>query len=190
MRLARAFDRQDDPAETALRRLLTPIVKYWICKRGPPLAAEAMEVLGGNGYVEECPLPRLYREMPVNSIWEGSGNVMCLDVMRAAQKSPEALALLEGEIAAARGGDARLDRAAADLRAALAAGATGEEGARALTERLAIALQASLLVRFAPPEVAEAFCAARLGDARGLCFGTLPPASRPDAIIARAAPAT
>ena len=86
MRLARAFDRQDDEDEAALRRLLTPAVKYWVCKRGPTLAAEAMEVLGGNGYVEESPMPRIYREMPVNSIWEGSGNIMCLDVLRAAQQ--------------------------------------------------------------------------------------------------------
>jgi putative acyl-CoA dehydrogenase len=186
MRLARAFDGQDDPAETALRRLLTPIAKYWICKRGPMLAAEAMEVLGGNGYVEDWPLARLYREMPVNSIWEGSGNVMCLDVLRAAQKSPAALALVEQELAAARGADARLDGAAEALLAGLAAASGDEEGARRLTERLALALQAALLVRFAPPAVASAFCAARLGGERGATFGTLPAGTDLEAILARA----
>ena len=116
MRLARAFDRQDSDEEAALRRLLTPAVKYWICKRGPVLAAEAMEVLGGNGYVEESAMPRIYREMPVNSIWEGSGNVMCLDVLRALQKAPQALAMIEAELAAARGGNTGFDRFAAKLR--------------------------------------------------------------------------
>jgi putative acyl-CoA dehydrogenase len=186
MRLARAFDGQDDPGETALRRLLTPVAKYWICKRGPTLAAEAMEVLGGNGYVEDWPLARLYREMPVNSIWEGSGNVMCLDVLRAAQKSPAALALVEQELAAARGADTRLDRAAAAIVASFSRAPDDEAGARRLTEQLALALQAALLVRFAPPAVGSAFCAARLGEERGASFGTLPAGTDVEAILARA----
>ena len=186
LRLARAFDRQDDDAEAALRRLLTPAVKYWVCKRGPALAAEAMEVLGGNGYVEECPLPRIYREMPVNSIWEGSGNVICLDVLRAAQKTPDAIELAFAEIAEATG-NPLLDEFAERLRTTFADRRDPETRARRLTGRLALAFQASLLVRFAPPAVADAFCASRLaGD--GHAFGTLPAGTDFDAIIGRGMP--
>ncbi len=188
MRLARAFDRQDSGEEAALRRLLTPAVKYWICKRGPVLAAEAMEVLGGNGYVEESPMPRIYREMPVNSIWEGSGNIMCLDVLRAAQKTPRALAMIEAELAAARGGDARLDRFATRLRQEMADATDVEARARRLTENLALAMQGALLVRFAPAAVADAFCASRLERDWGGAFGTLPRGTDFDAIIRRAQP--
>jgi putative acyl-CoA dehydrogenase len=188
LRLARAFDRQDDPGETALRRLMTPAAKYWICKRSIALAGEAMEVLGGNGYVEESLMPRLYREMPVNSIWEGSGNVMCLDVLRALQRTPEAADALRAELAPARGGDPRLDRFLARVDEALAA-RPDEAQARRLAEMIVLAVQGALLARFAPPEIADAFCASRLEGERGGAFGALPPALDLRAIIDRAAPA-
>ena len=188
LRMARAFDRQDDDAETAFRRLVTPAAKYWICKRAVAFGGEAMEVLGGNGYVEESPMPRLYREMPVNSIWEGSGNVMCLDVLRALTRTPEAGEALRGELAAARGGDARLDRFIAALEAALA-GRPDEAQARRLAEMLVLALQGALLVRFAPAAIADGFCASRLAGERGGAFGTLPAGIDTHAIVERAAPA-
>jgi putative acyl-CoA dehydrogenase len=187
IRLARAFDAQDDPAETALRRLLTPAAKYWVCKRGPMLAAEAMEVLGGNGYVEESAMPRIYREMPVNSIWEGSGNVMCLDMLRALERAPEAREALSLELAAARGADPRLDRHLADLETCLAARPLESE-ARGLAEAIMLAVQAALLVRSAPGAVADAFCAGRLGGRHGGAFGTLPRGTDAGAIVGRAAP--
>ena len=189
MRLARAFDQQDDTAETSLRRLLTPAVKYWLCKRGPTFAAEAMEVLGGSGYVEESVMPRIYRQMPLNSIWEGSGNIMCLDVLRAASKTPQAMQLLFIELAAAQGGDARLDHFVGKLHAELADTSDFEARARRLTEHLALALQGALLVRFAPHAVADAFCASRLGGDWGGAFGTLSRKTDFDAIIDRAMPA-
>ena len=190
MRLARAFDQQDHPGETSLRRLLTPAVKYWLCKRGPTFAAEAMEVLGGSGYVEESVMPRIYRQMPLNSIWEGSGNIMCLDVLRAAAKTSEAMQLLFIELADAHGGDARLDRFVAKLHAELIATSDVEARARSLTERLALALQGALLVRFAPHVVADAFCASRLGGDWGGAFGTLSGKTDCDAIINRVMPTT
>jgi putative acyl-CoA dehydrogenase len=189
LRMARAFDAQDDAGETALRRLLTPAAKYWICKRGSMVAAEAMEVLGGNGYVEESILPRIYREMPVNSIWEGSGNVMCLDVLRSLARSPDSGAALMAELAPARGADARLDRAIAGLETAFSGkAAIDESGARRLTEQLILTLQGALLERNAPPAVADAFCATRLGEARAGAFGAVPPGLDTGAIIARADP--
>ncbi|HZB90957.1 MAG TPA: isovaleryl-CoA dehydrogenase [Stellaceae bacterium] len=187
LRMARAFDRQDDAGETAFRRLATPAAKYWVCKRSITAAGEAMEVLGGNGYVEESMMPRLYREVPVNSIWEGSGNVMCLDVLRALERTPEAGEALRAELAAAKGGDARLDRFAAALETSLAA-RPAEAEARRLAERIVLALQASLLVRFAPAPVADAFCASRLDGDHGGAFGTLPAGLDLHAIIDRAAP--
>ncbi|HYM33440.1 MAG TPA: isovaleryl-CoA dehydrogenase [Candidatus Cybelea sp.] len=187
IRLARAFDAQDDASETAFRRLMTPAAKYWICKRGPILAAEAMEVLGGNGYIEESIMPRLYREMPVNSIWEGSGNVMCLDVLRALQRSPDSIAVYRAEVAAAKGADARLDAYIGKLDAEFAGGA-GEADARRLTERLVRALQGSLLVRHAPHAVADAFCASRLDGDWGATFGTLGANLDCAAIVGRAMP--
>jgi putative acyl-CoA dehydrogenase len=188
LRLARAFDRQDDPGETAFRRLMTPAAKYWICKRGITLAGEAMEVLGGNGYVEDSLMPRIYREMPVNSIWEGSGNVMCLDVLRALQRTPEAGEALRAELAPARGTEARLDRFLERLDSTLAA-RPGEAQARRLAEMLVLAVQGALLVRFAPPAVADAFCASRLASDRSGAFGTLPAGIDAAAIVERAAPA-
>jgi putative acyl-CoA dehydrogenase len=190
LRLARAYDRQDDLAETAFRRAATPAAKYWICKRGPTAVAEAMEVLGGNGYVEESVFPRLYREAPVNSIWEGSGNVMCLDVLRALAREPKALEAVRAELTAAAGADRRLDGHVSALDAELdrGGGEAGEAQARRLVERLALALQGALLVRHAPPAVADAFCASRLAGDSGRAFGTLPPGTDFGAILQRARP--
>ncbi|HWI26180.1 MAG TPA: isovaleryl-CoA dehydrogenase [Stellaceae bacterium] len=187
LRMARAFDRQDDAGETAFRRLVTPAAKYWVCKRSVAFAGEAMEVLGGNGYVEESMMPRLYREVPVNSIWEGSGNIMCLDVLRALTRTPEAGEALRAELALARGGDQRLDRCAASLEATLSRGPE-ESQARRLAETMVLALQAALLVRFAPPAVADAFCATRLEGGQGGAFGTLPVGLDLRTIVERAAP--
>jgi putative acyl-CoA dehydrogenase len=193
MRLARAFDEADSGNAAALpfKRMATAVLKYWICKRAPVHAAEALECLGGNGYVEEWPLARLYREAPLNSIWEGSGNIQCLDVLRALQKTPDALGALLWETAQARGGDARLDIYTTTLREDLGRldPAEVEVRARHLVERLALALQASLLIRHAPPAVADAFCATRLAGEGGRAFGTLPPGSDVEAILERAAPA-
>jgi putative acyl-CoA dehydrogenase len=185
MRLARAYD---SGADAPFRRLATAVLKFWTCKRAPVHAAEALECLGGNGYVEEWGLARLYREAPLNSIWEGSGNVQCLDVLRAIQKSPESLAALFSEIRAAQGGDARLDTFALDLRADLGRAEELETRARRLVERLALALQGSLLVRHAPAEVASAFCATRLTGDGGRAFGTLPAGTDFGAILERHAP--
>ena len=182
MRLARAYDAE---ADAPFRRLATAVLKYWTCKRAPVHAAEALECLGGNGYVEEWGLARLYREAPLNSIWEGSGNVQCLDVLRAIQRSPESLAALIEEIGEARG-DLRLDGYVRDLRRELADLKDLETRARRLVERLALALQASLLVRHAPIAVADAFCASRLGGDAGRAFGTLPAGTELGAILERA----
>ena len=185
LRLARCFDHPDDPLESALGRLLTPAGKYWICKRGPMLGAEAMEVMGGNGYVEDGPLARLYREFPVNSIWEGSGNVMCLDVLRALGKNPqESRAALEAELAPAAALDARFAAYVARLGDDL--GRAGEAGARRIAERLVIAVQGALLLRHAPPFVAEAFLASRIAQDAGGAFGRLPEGLDVEAILARA----
>jgi putative acyl-CoA dehydrogenase len=187
-RLAHAYDHQADAGETALRRLLTPVAKYWICKRAPTLALEAMEVLGGNGYVEESLMPRIYREMPVNSVWEGSANVICLDVRRAMEKSPEASDALLAEIRSASGANPPLDRFITTLEADLRAAPQTEEGlARRLVGRMAVGLQAALLVRFAPPAVSDAFCASRLENEAGGTFGMLPPGIDRRAIVDRAA---
>jgi putative acyl-CoA dehydrogenase len=182
MRLARAFDEDDH----AFRRLATAVSKYWVCKATPPLAAEALECLGGNGYVEESGLPRLFRESPLNSIWEGSGNVNCLDVLRAIEREPESLAAFRTEVELARGGNAHLDAALADLGAELAD--SEESRARRLVERLALCLQASLLVCDAPAEVADAFCATRLAGEGGRAYGTLPRGIDTAAIVERHRP--
>ena len=189
MRLARAYDRRDDPAETAFRRLITPAAKFWVCKRGPFAVAEAMEVLGGNGYVEEGPLSRLSREIPLNSIWEGSGNVMCLDVLRAAAKAPDALDILFAEIGRAAGADRRLDAHAAAVKGLLATQGLIESQARRLVEAMILALQGALLVQHGDAAVADAFCASRLDGDHGGAFGTLPAASNLRRIAERARPA-
>ena len=170
LRLARAWDEDD----IAFRRLATAVSKFWICKRTPAHVAEALECLGGNGYVEESQLPRLYRESPVNSIWEGSGNVNALDVLRALAREPESVAAFLAEVELAAGADPRLDAAIAKVKDELADGADQEPCARRLVERLALALQGSLLVRHGDEAVAAAFCSSRLGDG-GAVFGTLPP---------------
>ena len=163
IRLAAAVDGIADPHEAALRRIALPLAKFWVCKRTPFMVAEALECLGGNGYVEESVLPLLYREAPLNSVWEGSGNVNALDVLRALSREPEVLEAWITEVGLARGADPRLDRAIDDALALLGDEATLEGSARRLAGRMAACLQGSLLVRFAPPEVADAFCASRLG---------------------------
>ncbi len=183
LRLARAYDRRaaGDEREAAFARIATAVAKYWVCKRGPGHAAEALECLGGNGYVEESVLPRLYRQQPLLSIWEGSGNVVCLDVLRAARREPEAVEALLDEVRLA--GDAR---ATALAEAALAE--LDEPTARIAVERLALALQASLLVRHAPAAVADAFCASRLSGGGRLGYGTLPRGSELETIVERHRP--
>ena len=179
MRLARAYDRRGtDEREAAFARIATAVAKYWICKRGPGHAAEALECLGGNGYVEESGMPRLYRQQPLQSIWEGSGNVVCLDVLRALRREPESLEALLDEIALA--GEPDLSKAAEQ-----AAAEDDEARARHTVERLALALQASLLARHAPTAVADAF-RARTGSA----YGTLPAGVDAAAIVERHRPRT
>ncbi|HWE45117.1 MAG TPA: isovaleryl-CoA dehydrogenase [Caulobacteraceae bacterium] len=185
-RLARAFDAQDDPAEGLLRRLATAAAKFWVCKRGPILAAEALEVLGGNGYVEDSGMPRLYRELPVYSIWEGSGNVVCLDVLRAIRREPAAIDALEAELTLARGADGRLDARIDDVLAA-GRGELTESELRRFCRILTVTLQAALLARHAPDFVADGFIASRF-DAGGGAFGLLPRGLDLDAIVARASP--
>jgi putative acyl-CoA dehydrogenase len=189
VRLAAAVDATDDPHEAALRRIALPLAKFWVCKRTPGFVAEALECLGGNGYVEESGLPLRYREAPLNSVWEGSGNVNALDVLRAMAREPEALAAWITEVGRARGGDARLDLAVDDTLALLGETGSQEAGARRLAGRMAACLQGALLVRFAPPEVADAFCGSRLGTSYDGTFGTLTsPVTDLQAIVERATP--
>ncbi|MFE2941972.1 acyl-CoA dehydrogenase family protein [Streptomyces sp. NPDC059255] len=187
LRLAAAYD-ADTEEERAFLRLAVPTAKYWVTKRGTPLAAEALECLGGNGYVEESGMPRLLRESPLNSIWEGSGNVQALDVLRALQREPAALNAFLQEVGKARGADHRLDGAIKALLTELADLAGIEARARRLVERMALVLQGSLLVRWAPPEVADAFCASRLGGDWGAAFGTLPHTLDLASVVERARP--
>jgi putative acyl-CoA dehydrogenase len=189
MRLAAALDEGDDEAEALFRRLALAVGKFWACKRGVAVAAEALECHGGNGYVEESILPRLYREAPLNSIWEGSGNVNALDVLRAMVREPESVAAFFAEAERARGADRRLDAAVADLRRSLEDRTEAEARARRLVERMALVLQGSLLVRHGDPDAAEAFCASRLAGDWGHSFGTLPPGARLSAIVDRHRPA-
>lgn len=185
LRLAAAYDAGTD-RERAFLRLAVPTAKYWVTKRCTPMVAEALECLGGNGYVEESVLPRLLRESPVNSIWEGSGNVQALDVLRALQREPQALNAFLQEVGLARGADHRLDAAIKDLLTDLADLDGIQARARRVVERMALVLQGSLLVRWAPPEVADAFCASRLGGDRGSAFGTLPHTLDLGSVVARA----
>lgn len=193
MRLAGAVDRaaRGDQREGALRRIALAASKYHVCKRGPGHTAEALECLGGNGYVEESGLPRLYREAPLLSVWEGSGNVAALDVLRAVVREPQTVEVLFDELAAAAGADRRLDAAVASLRGEFAALAAASEQeaqhrARRVAESIAVTFQASLLVRFGHPAVADAFCAGRLTGSGGLAYGTLPTGTDAAAILARA----
>ncbi|GGV30461.1 acyl-CoA dehydrogenase [Streptomyces griseoflavus] len=187
LRLAAAYD-DGGEQERALLRIAVPAAKYWVTKRCPPVAVEAAECLGGNGYVEESGLPRLVRESPLNSIWEGAGNVQALDVLRALRREPAALDAYLREVGQARGADHRLDAAIRNLLTELS-DLEGVEGrARRLAERLALVLQGSLLVRYAPPEVADAFCAGRLGGDAGAAFGTLPHTLDLASVVERARP--
>ncbi|RMH87335.1 MAG: isovaleryl-CoA dehydrogenase [Calditrichaeota bacterium] len=190
MRVARALDAAEaGESERLFLRLAIPVGKYWVCKRTPVLVGEALECLGGNGYVEESLLPRLYREAPLNSIWEGSGNVQCLDVLRAISRSPEALDAFIEEIRQGQGANRRLDAYVTEVENELADREQWEYRARRLVERMAIALQATLLVRHAPAAVADAFCASRLEENVGRAFGTLPRRADVRAILERARPA-
>ncbi|MEV6166067.1 acyl-CoA dehydrogenase family protein [Streptomyces sp. NPDC052052] len=187
LRLAAAYDAGTEP-ERAFLRIAVPTAKYWVTKRCTPMVGEALECLGGNGYVEESSMPRLLREAPLNSIWEGSGNVQALDVLRALQREPLALNAFLQEVGRARGADHRLDRAITDLLTELADLDGIEARARRLVERMALVLQGSLLVRWAPPEVADAFCASRLGGDRCAAFGTLPHSLDLASVVERARP--
>ncbi|MGW1614345.1 acyl-CoA dehydrogenase family protein [Streptomyces sp. NPDC002285] len=187
LRLAAAYD-DGGEQERALLRIAVPTAKYWVTKRCTPLTVEASECLGGNGYVEESGMPRLVRESPLNSIWEGAGNVQALDVLRALQREPAAFNAYLQEVGKARGADHRLDAAIKGLLTELADLEGIEARARRLTERLALVLQGSLLVRYAPPEVADAFCTSRLGGDAGGAFGTLPHTLDLASIVERARP--
>ncbi|HST54943.1 MAG TPA: acyl-CoA dehydrogenase family protein [Solirubrobacteraceae bacterium] len=194
MRLARGYDEAhadaqagDENSEAQLfKRLATAVGKYWVCKRAPNHAFESLECLGGNGYVEESGMPRLYREAPLASIWEGSGNVMSLDVLRALSRSPQSLEIFLHEVQQASGANAHLDTRVQELKQQFSDPATLEARARRVVESMALCLQGSLLVRHAPAAVSDAFCASRVGRDGGLEYGTLPAGTDFDAIIARA----
>jgi putative acyl-CoA dehydrogenase len=196
MRLARAYDEADADARAGenssdaqlFKRLATAVGKYWTCKRAPNHAYESLECLGGNGYVEESGMPRLYREAPLASIWEGSGNVMSLDVLRALTRTPRALEVFLAEVELASGADARLDASVGELKRQFAEPETLETRARRVVEAMALCLQGSLLVRNGPPAVADAFCASRLGAEGGLEYGTLPAGTDFEQILARGRP--
>jgi len=188
MRLAGAFDRASDAREAAFKRLALAVAKYWTCKRAIAVVAEALECHGGNGYVEESIMPRLYREAPLNSIWEGSGNVNALDVLRAIEREPASVLAFLDELDEVRGMDPRLDDSVRALKTVLAAGEIEEIRARSIVESMAVTLEASLLVRHGDPAVAEAFCASRLDSNGGRSFGTLPPSSKLPGIIERHRP--
>jgi putative acyl-CoA dehydrogenase len=196
MRLARAYDEAHEDADAGedssdaqlFKRLATAVGKYWTCKRAPNHAFEALECLGGNGYVEESGMPRLYREAPLASIWEGSGNVMSLDVLRALTRSPRSLEVFLDEVELAQGADARLDARVRDLKGQFADPATLETRARRVVESMALCLQGSLLVRNAQPAIADAFCASRLAGEAGLEYGTLPAGVDFEGILARGRP--
>ena len=196
MRLARAHDEAHADAEAGedqtdaqlFKRLATAVGKYWTCKRAPNHAFESLECLGGNGYIEESGMPRLYREAPLASIWEGSGNVMSLDVLRALARTPRSLEVFFDELHLADGADSRLDARVLELRREFAEPETLETRARRVVEGMALCLQGSLLVRNAPAAVADAFCASRLNRDGGLEYGTLPAGSDFEGIIARGRP--
>ena len=196
MRLARAYDEaradadaSEDQSDAQLfKRLATAVGKFWTCRRAPNHAFESLECLGGAGYVEESGMPRLYREAPLASIWEGSGNVMSLDVPRALTRSPRSLEVFFDEVELAHGADARLDASVAQLKQQFTDPSTLEQRARRVVEGMALCLQGSLLVRTAPPAVADAFCAARLSGDAGLEYGTLPTGVDFQGIIERSQP--
>ena len=189
IRLTRAYE---PDAEPNFKRIATAVSKYWVCKRATPLAAEALECLGGNGFVEESPMPRLLRDSPLNSIWEGSGNVIALDVLRATAKDPETLEAFLADVELARGMDDRLDHAMSETRrqveAMLTFPGTAEYVARRAVERMALTLQGSLIIRHSPPAVAEAFLSTRIAGNIGFAFGTLPRGIDAPTIIERHRP--
>ncbi len=190
LRVARAVDGSArDAREAALARIVTAVGKYWVCKRCPPFVNEAQECLGGNGYVEESVLPRLYRQAPLNSIWEGSGNIQCLDVLRALRKEPASVDAVFAELESSRGGHELLDAEAVALRRSLQEGAADlEVRSRMVVERMALALQASCLVRSGNAAVSDAFCESRLGGGHGAAFGTLPATAPFEVLVGRALP--
>jgi len=191
LRISRAIDNaEQSESEAALARIGTAIAKYWVCKRAPAVAVEALECHGGSGYIEESIMPRLYKEAPLNSIWEGSGNVMCLDVLRAMHREKAALPAINEELEKATGGNSLLDTAMEKLKSELGNADDLEYRARGLTEQIATVLQGALLVQSAPSVVADAFCASRFGTAQRGAFGTLPTGCDVDAIVQRAAPAS
>jgi len=189
LRIARSLDHRADEHEDLIARLCTAVGKYWICKRAPHHAYEAMECIGGSGVMEDSPMPRLFRESPVNAIWEGSGNVQCLDVLRAMQKSPAVVQAYLAEVALARGGHASLDRHIASLQNELRNRSDLEYRARDLVDRMAVGLQAALLVRHAPGIVADAYCRSRLDSVGHHQYGALPSGMACTRIIDRALPA-
>jgi putative acyl-CoA dehydrogenase len=189
LHLARGYDESgQDEAQRLFIRLATAVAKYWVCKRVAPLTAEALECLGGNGYAEESGMPRLYREAPVNSIWEGSGNVICLDVLRAIGREPDTVEVFFDKLRPATGSDVRLKAKVDAIAQNLRRTEDIEMRARRVVEDMAIALQASLLIEHAPSSVADAFCTSRLGDDAGRTFGTLPGGLDLGAIIERSRP--
>jgi putative acyl-CoA dehydrogenase len=189
IRLAHAFDRSsEDVREQKFARIATAIGKYWITKRAPAVVAEALECLGGNGYVEESPLPRLYRDAPLNSLWEGAGNVQCLDVLRAMQKDPGTLEALYQEIGSVTGANSIFDRFTGSLIPAKEIGIEGEFGGRCLVEKMALALQAAALIRSGNQAIADMFCSARLAERHGLVFGTLRSRDGVELLLERARP--
>jgi putative acyl-CoA dehydrogenase len=188
LRMARAMDHRDDPHEDLLVRLVTAVGKYWICKRTPNHAYEAMECIGGSGVMEDSPFPRLFRESPVNAIWEGSGNVQCLDVLRAMQKTPAVVDAFFREVGQARGANAALDGWVTALKKEFRDLSELEYRARGVVDHMALAIQAALLVQHAPAAVADAFCASRLGGEGHRNYGSLPRGVDCAAIIARATP--
>ena len=189
MRVARALDHRADAHEDLLVRLCTAVGKYWICKRTPNHAYESMECIGGSGVMEDSPFPRLFRESPVNAIWEGSGNVQCLDVLRAMRKTPAVVEAFWRELAKAKGANAALDRHVAALGKEFGDLADLEYRARDVVDRMALAMQAALLVQHAPAYVADAFCASRLAQGGQRNYGTLPRGVDCAAIVRRATPA-
>ena len=186
LRMAQAMDNSSDSTELALARIGTAVAKYWNTKRCPSMVFEALECHGGPGYIEESIMPRLYREAPINSIWEGSGNVVGLDVLRAMTREPDTIPALLAEVEPARGNDANLDRAIDDLKNDLADTDEIESRMRSITEAMALTLQGALLTRDAPSAVAEAFCASRLAPRYRGAFGTLPKGLDFDKLIERA----
>lgn len=188
MRMARAMDNQDNEHEKLLSRIATPVGKYWICKRTPNHAYEAMEVIGGSGVMENHIMPRLFRESPVNAIWEGSGNVQCLDILRAIEKQPDVLDAYFAELEQAKGADKLLDQLMVTLKDEFTDNKALQYRARTIADSMAVGLQAALLIQHASPEIADAFCAGRLDVNSGFNYGTLPRGLKCAEIVERASP--